>query len=159
MASTETNLWRAVRREAFPEGPTVGEDPRDGVLEPTFYATPYTVKVKGKLQQRLRQPDVTITLVDGEEQVETGGGTSLFDRAGVFKYDNWFYFSIPAGTIVPDSLVVLFTHYNEQFAANHYQIEVRAGTMTIDAFKGALNNLARNATVRARELAGVALAD
>jgi hypothetical protein len=46
-----------------------------------------------------------------------------------------------------------FTGNNPTFNANHYQIERRAGRMRLDAYKGALENLARNAVLRAIELA------
>ena len=37
---------------------------------------------------------------------------------------------------------------NKTFDADHWQIESVAGTMAMDAMKGALDNLARNAIVR-----------
>jgi hypothetical protein len=62
-------------------------------------------------------------------------------------------FEIPEGTVVPASLVVRETGYNQRFKANHYQIECAAKSMPIDAFKGALDNLARNAIARSVERA------
>ncbi|WP_338844877.1 hypothetical protein V8J88_14560 [Massilia sp. W12] len=44
------------------------------------------------------------------------------------------------------------TNYNQRFEANHFQIESKARMMTKDAYLGALDNLARNAIVRAVEL-------
>ncbi len=84
------------------------------------------------------------------------GGTSLFDRAGVFKSKAWLSFTIPEGTIIPESLIIVFTGHNKKFNANHYQIEPKAKTMRMDAYKDALDNLARNAIVRAGELAKMA---
>ena len=45
------------------------------------------------------------------------------------------------------------TGHNARFKADHYQIECLAKTMRVDAFKGALDNLARNAVVRLVALA------
>jgi hypothetical protein len=72
---------------------------------------------------------------------------------GVFKGKSWLSFEIPEGTVVPASLVVRETGYNQRFKANHYQIECAAKSMPIDAFKGALDNLARNAIARSVERA------
>jgi hypothetical protein len=79
------------------------------------------------------------------------GGTSLFDKADVFGTKYWCCFSIPEGTVLPECLVVSGPVFNQKFAANHYQIEART-RIRIDSFKAALDNLARNAVVRAREL-------
>jgi len=56
--------------------------------------------------------------------------------------------SIPQGTVIPDSLIIRNTGYNKRFEATHYQIESAAKTMRMDSYKGALDNLARNALVR-----------
>jgi hypothetical protein len=71
----------------------------------------------------------------------------------VFKGKSWLSFEIPAGTVIPASLIIRETGYNQRFKANHYQIECAAKSLRIDAFKGALDNLARNAVVRSVELA------
>ena len=55
---------------------------------------------------------------------------------------------IPISTVIPDSLVLTGPKDNKLFDADHYPIEVRCGKMTIEAFKGALDNLARNAIVQ-----------
>ncbi len=89
----------------------------------------------------------------GQEWVKSAGGTSLFDVKGVFKGKSWLSFEIPEGTAIPRSLVIRETGYNERFKANHYQIECAAKSMRVDAFKGALDNLARNALARKVELA------
>jgi hypothetical protein len=62
------------------------------------------------------------------------------------------YLQAATGTVIPESLVVRFTGYNKIFDANHYQIESKAKMMRMDSFKGALDNLARNAIVKAIEL-------
>ena len=58
-------------------------------------------------------------------------------------------FEIPAGTIVPEPLFIRHTGYNRLLEAEHYQIESTNRLTRLDAFKGALDNLARNAVVRA----------
>jgi hypothetical protein len=80
--------------------------------------------------------------------VSTGGGTSLSNKKGVFPPKYWEEFHITISTVIPDSLVLTGPKYNKLFDADHYQIEVRCGKMTIEAFKGALDNLARNAIVQ-----------
>jgi hypothetical protein len=100
---------------------------------------------------KVRAADVELS---GDKQwVKAGGGTSLFDRPGVFKWRGWLSFDLPAGTVVPDSLIVRHTGYNKAFQADHYQIESRTEQMRLDAYKGALDNLARNAIVRAIQVA------
>lgn len=147
MATTDLALWRSVRSEQFPDGTVVDGVPVAGVLYPDFYA-------RDLPGGGVRAPDVEVFCdANAVEWVRSGGGTSLFDRAGVFRGRHWLSFAIPAETVIPDSLTVLRTHYNQRFQANHYQIECRALTMRVDAFKGALDNFARNAIVRAVELA------
>ncbi len=48
------------------------------------------------------------------------------------------------------------TGFNKRFQATHYQIESAAKTMRMDSYKGALDNLARNALVRAMAAAKTA---
>lgn len=144
MPQTEVDLFRSVRTEQFPHGTIIDEKPAPEVLYPDFEPR---LLPSGKL----RQADVSLS---GDKQwVKRDGGTSLFDRPNVFKAKGWSTFGIPSGTVVPDSLVVRLTGFNQSFQANHYQIESRADLMRIEAFKGALDNLARNAVVRSIELA------
>lgn len=147
MATTALDLFRQVRKEDFPDGTMADEDtPTTGVLYPDFYE-------KEIGPGRVRQPDVEMVQDDeGHEWVRAGGGTSLFDVRGIFKGKSWLSFTIPQGTEIPDSLVIRRTHYSDKFQATHYQIEARARMMRKDAFQGALDNLARNAIVRAVEL-------
>lgn len=77
----------------------------------------------------------------------------MFDKKNVLKGKSWLSFEIPEGTPIPESLVVRKTGYNQKYQANHYQIECAAKSMRVDAFKGALDNLARNAIARSVELA------
>lgn len=144
MPQTEVDLFRSVRTDQFPHGTVVDEKPAPEVLYPDFEPR---LLPSGKR----RQADVTLS--EDKQWVKSGGGTSLFDRPDVFKAKGWSTFAIPNGTVVPDSLVVRFTGFNQSFQANHYQIESRTELMRVEAFKGALDNLARNAVVRSIELA------
>jgi hypothetical protein len=147
MATTDKALWRSVRKEEFPDGTVIGDDPAPGVLYPDFYARTLP-------SGSVRQADVVLYRDGlGQEWVKSAGGTSLFDVKGVFKGKSWLSFEIPEGTPIPASLLVRETGYNPRFKANHYQIECAAKSMRIDAFKGALDSLARNAIARSVERA------
>ena len=93
----------------------------------------------------------------GVEYVLAGGGTSLFDRPSVFTKEGWLSFEIPNGTVIPDSLIVKNDGWRKRFSATHNQIECRAGMIVVLAMKGALDNFARNAIVRAVELGRASL--
>ncbi|MGJ0428131.1 hypothetical protein [Methylobacter sp.] len=150
MSTTDLDLYRSIRIEQFPDGVFDGKDPAPGVLYPDFYE-------KDLGNGNVRPPDVEIRKENGVEYVLAGGGTSLFDRPGVFTKEGWLSFEIPNGTIIPDSLIVKNDGWRKRFKATHYQIESRAGRMTKQAMEGALDNFARNAIVRAVELGRVSL--
>ena len=143
MAETSTALFRSVTSDAFPDGTVKDGVAATGVLYPDFHERTLP-------DGRLREPDVVVFRdAKGDEWVQDQGGTSLFDKANVFKGKRWLSFEIPQGTVIPDSLVVRNTGFNKRFQATHYQIESAARTMRVDSYKGALDNLARNALVRA----------
>ncbi len=142
---TKCDLYRSCRVEQFPEGVMRELDPAPGLLEPDFYP-------KELVDGGVRAADVDILTVEGIEWVKSGGGTSLFDRAGVFTQAGWLSFEIPIGTTLSDSLAIVNTGYKKRFKATHYQIESRAGMMRKDSMQGALDNLARSAIARAVEL-------
>jgi len=147
MAQTDVSLYRSVRKEQFPGGVIVDDNPVVGVLYPDF-------EPKKLPSGDIRAPDVEVFKdTNQNEWVKSGGGTSLFDKQNVFKGKSWLSFEIPEGTEIPDSLIVRNTGFNQRFQATHFQIESRMKTMRVDAFKGALDNLARNAVVRKLELA------
>lgn len=146
MTTTSIDLFRAVRGSPFKHGTVVDGKPVVGVLFPDFY--------RRKIGDDWREPDVDMITDDqGEEWVKEGGGTSLFDKRGVFASPAWKYFDIPKGTDIPASLLVHKTGWNKKFQANHWQIEVRAGMMTKTAMQGDLDTLARNAVARSVEQA------
>jgi hypothetical protein len=142
--TTTTNLYRSCRIEQFPHGLMRDEEPVPGVLYPDFY--PKTLK-----SGDVRAADVEMETKKGVEWVRPGGGTSLFDRSGVFTAPGWLSFQIPEGTPVPESLTVRNTGYNKRFKATHYQIEAKE-MMTKEAMMGALDNFARTAIARSVEL-------
>lgn len=144
MATTPENLWRGVRVEDFPSGVIVDDQPAEGVLYPDFERKQIGKKQDGS--PRYREPDVDVV----KGRVQTGGGTSLFDRDKFFKGKSWRFFYIPEGTEVDPTLAITGPEYNDYFKANHYQIEV-AKPCTVDTYKGALDNLARNAVKKAYE--------
>lgn len=73
-------LWRAIHKD------NKGKNP----LHPDFYPR----MVRGSR----RAPDVTVKKIGDVEYVEAelGKGTSLFDKAGTFGFNNFDYFEIPA---------------------------------------------------------------
>lgn len=151
MATVQVTVFRAVRKEEFPNGTIISDKPADGVLHPSFVKTLIT---GGKRKGQWRDPDVQ-TFTSGDLlYAQTGGGTSLFDKKDVFGDTFWHSFEIPAGTEIPDSLKIEGPDWNPVYKANHYQIECKAKTMRVDSMKGALDNLARNAIVRKIALAG-----
>ncbi|WP_338846745.1 hypothetical protein V8J88_23615 [Massilia sp. W12] len=147
MSETLVNLYRSLRVEAFPHGAIIEAQPAPEILYPDF-------EEKVLPNGNIRKADVQFAnpSPDSDDWVLAGGGTSLFDRANVFKGKSWISFEIPEGTVIPESLVVRNTGFNDRFQATHYQIEVKARMMTVGAYKGALDNLARNAIARSVEL-------
>lgn len=159
MATTDVSLWRAVRKEAFADGTIVDGHAVAGVLYPDFEERQIGRKVKGVMTYTTRAPDLAPTKgkpSDGEDAtldyVNPGGGTSLFDKADVFggASKGWFSFKIPDGTSIPDSILVKNDGRREERDATHYQLEPLT-RMRVDAYKGALDNLARNAIARSVE--------
>lgn len=151
MSWTDVDLYRSVRVEQFPDGVFDSDDPAKGVLYPDFHS-----KLLGNGKER----DADVAIERDENCVEfvlAGGGTSLFDRAGVFTSKGWLSFTILGGTVIPESLIVKNDGWRKKFNATHYQIESRAKRMTKLAMEGALDNLARNAIVRSVEIGQSAL--
>jgi hypothetical protein len=148
--NTTLNLFRSIHKTTpgYDAGPIVDGAAVTGVLYPDF--EPRQI---GK--NKFRAAD--LSTFDGEggvRMVRNDGGTSLFDKPDVLPGGarNWHSFKIPKDTVIPESLTVRFTGHNRTFGADHWQIESKAGTMAMDAMKGALDNLARNAIVRLVEL-------
>ena len=150
MPSTASSLYRAIINGSM-DGPFVVDDePVRGLLYPRFEESTY---IDGQGIERTSPADIRIE----SGQVQTGGGTSMFDVAGWFGYTNWRYFHVPSGTEYPDNLILKKgkskrTNRSGTLSGHHYQIEPK-NPMTVDAYKGALDTFARNAVARQVESA------
>lgn len=151
MTTTEIHLYRSVRKDDFPAGVIVDDHAVTGVLYPSFKDSTYQTVVRGKTETKTRRADVYPYSHLGDEVIDPGKGASLFDKANCFGTKHWWYFKIPKGTIIPDSLRIRYTGYNDTYNADHYQIEAASQRMPVETYKGALDNLARNAIVKLYE--------
>jgi hypothetical protein len=151
MPSTTATLYRAIKNGTFKDDELVKDgEPAAGLLYPRFETTTY---IDGFGIEQVSKADVTVI----GDDVEKGGGTSMFDVDGWFGFTHWKYFCVPAGTEHPDSIVVKRgkskrTNKSGSRSGYHYQIEPKT-RMTVLAYKGALDNFARNAIVKQVELA------
>jgi len=149
MSATDVRLFRSVRKDEFPDGTIIDDKPAPGVLHPSFAPKAYEQRLRGgEIVKKVRAADTIPFPVDGVMMVAPFKGTSLFDKEKAFGIAHWWYFTIPAGTEVPNSIVVRHTGRNETYGAEHYQIEPAMGRMRLDAYKGALDNFARAAIVK-----------
>jgi hypothetical protein len=147
MTTTGVALYRRVRKDEFPGGPVVDGHAVSGVLYPSFEDTPLP---NGRTRLADIRPERDSA---GEEFVNPGAGASLFDRKNRTRFPRnyWWFFTLPEGTIIPESLKIVPGEFSTRFGANHYQIEPAAQRMSLAAYKGALDNLARNAVVKSCE--------
>jgi hypothetical protein len=151
MAITTTELFRSIMGDGFKKIKE-GVYPGDGVLDPRWTDTQRFLKKTGKWKTDFADVSV-VAGVDGPE-VKIGGGTSLHDVPG------WFLgreFWIPKGTKYSDEIYIRKDEKTKNSPATgvegyHYQLEPRT-QMTVLAFKGYLNNMARAAVARQVELA------
>jgi hypothetical protein len=148
MTRTTLALYRNVLKEQFPHGPIVNDHAVQGVLYPSFEDT-IVPTADGK--SKPRQADIYPYPYEGKDVVDPGGGASLFDKPNLFGTKKWWNFTIPKNTPIPASLQVVYTGHNERYNADHYRIEPASRRMPVDAYKGALDNLARNAVVQQNE--------
>lgn len=142
--ATQVHLYRSVLKENYPDGTLINDKHAPGVLYPDF---------EDRILPDGSPRAADVVLSQDREWIYAKGGTSLFDKPNALKGRKWLSFTIPEGTPIPHALIIPCTGYNKRFAADHYQIESRAGRMRLDAYKGALDNLARSAVVRSIELA------
>lgn len=131
-------LWRASRTD----------QPKQNPLEPDF-------EPRDIGRGLFRDPDVTIKKINDIEYVIPKiyqkfdadmwkvQGTSLFDRANTFRGKNWEYIEIPAGTDIPEGILIIKDDFNEQFKATHYSI-VPDRMMTLEKFRRLLKQLLMN---------------
>lgn len=150
MAKIERHLYRSVRKDEFPNGVlTEDGEAMKGILHGDIDPRVLIVRgIKTTRQDWMR---------DRNGYFKTGHGTSLWDKKGVFGFSHWQYFLLPEGTVIPDSLKLAKGNWSDKYQATHWQIEVaNGGELRADALRGALDNLARNCVVRAKEL-GISL--
>lgn len=154
MPKTETNLYRAIIDGSI-EGDLINDGrPVQGLLYPRFEETSYIDAIG---RERTSPADVVTHKTPDGDEVDEGGGTSMHDARGWFGNAGWRYFSVPEGTEYPPNLVLKRGkrerwNRTRTVRGRHYQIEP-LNRMSIDAYKGALDNLARSAVVRQVELA------
>lgn len=150
MSTTTTNLYRAIKNGTFADDKFVEDDkPVPGLLYPRFETTAY---IDGSGNTQFSNADVTVHNLSTGDEVDAGGGTSMFDVNGWFGFGYWKYFHVPNGTEYPDNLVIKRGKSKRKNKTGsregyHYQIEPKT-RMTVEAYKGALDNFARNAIVK-----------
>jgi hypothetical protein len=147
MGTTDTNLYRSVMGNVF-KSIKVGLYPGDGVLDPRWESTEYFSKKLNRMVTSAADVEVVVGK-DGPE-VQPTGGTSLHDVSGWFPSKEFW---IPTGTEYSDEIHIRKDAKQKTCPSNsslrgyHYQLEPRT-RMTVMAFKGALDNMARAAVVR-----------
>lgn len=155
MPKTNADLFRAIKNGTFKDDEFVKNNaPVVGLLYPRFEATSY---IDGSGKEQVSDVDVTIHRLPAGDEVEAGGGTSMFDVDGWFGFGFWKYFKIPKDTEYPENLVIKRGRSERTNKAGtrsgyHYQIEPK-NRMTVEAYKGALDNFARSAVAKSVELA------
>jgi hypothetical protein len=126
-------------------------EPDEGMLEPRWYPSDrWSNKFKRMVTDRA---DLTVT--SGKDpDVLADGGTSLHDVPGWFQCRDFW---IPAGTEYSAEIHIagpgpLRTSDQTGVEGRHYQLEPQK-RMTMAAFKGALDNMARAAAALQKERA------
>ena len=161
MARTSTSLYRAIIDGTFltPADPVDTGDPEspipvEGVLYPRIEAETHIDRTG---REWTRRAEMTVFNLADSTEVDTDGGTILFDVAGWFGHVGWRYFEVPEGTILPDNLRIsrapAMTSNRAGTLQGRRHAVVPATRMSLQAYHGALDNLARNAVVRKIELA------
>jgi hypothetical protein len=151
MPKIATDLYRAIKEGSFDMPFIVDGEAVDGLLHPRFHDTSY---INAEGEEKTSSADVTLynEAVTKAEMVKTGGGTSMFDVSGWFGLDSWEYFHVPKDTEYSEGLSIIKGKNNRRnrdktLRGRHYQIEPK-NPMTVDAYKGALNNFARAAVAK-----------
>ncbi len=147
MATTNVDLYRALLGEASKLKVQNGV-PDAGILDPRWKDTEYIDRLTGAM--KISRADVRVVLGKTEPEVlDDGGGTSLHDVSG------WFggrEFHIPKGTEYSDEILIvkdpkMKSNPKGTVTGYHYQLTVRT-RMTVAAFKGYLDNMARAAVAQ-----------
>lgn len=147
MAKTDVDLYRSLLGDAAKLKVRSGV-PDPGMLDPRWEDSEYVDRRTG--QTKVSRADVRVVLGDTEPEVEAdGGGTSLHDVAGWFGPKE---FKIPTGTEYSSEILIIKdkkqkTNPKGTVSGYHYQLTART-RMTVAAFKGYLDNMARAAVVQ-----------
>ena len=140
LPSTTRSYYRALRNDGpFSEEPASAEDTQ-GYLYPDFEPRTYTLS-NGQQRTRAAEVDTVRGLV------QTGKGTSLLGDPEFFDQAHWHDFVIPTVARRGDTKI---GRGRRQKTTPHFQIEL-VNPATRDAFRGALDTLARNAYAKAWE--------
>ncbi|SDL30365.1 hypothetical protein [Aliiruegeria lutimaris] len=155
MARTHFDLFRAIIDGTFiADLDPVAERPVHGVLYPRTEAETHFDR-RGR--EWTRRAEMTVFCIEKDCIVDTDGGTVLFDVAGWYGNVGWQYFEIPEGTELPDSLVIEGTGRIRRNRSGTLQgklhVIVPRNRMSLQAYRAALDGLARNAIVRQIQLA------
>lgn len=103
---------------------------------------------------RVRPADITTETGEGgavfvpDAGDDSREGVSVSTSCGGFGYDGWCYFLLPEDTTIPEGLDIAHTPTRND--DGHYSIRCR-NRMRMDAYEGALDNLARNAIAKSVE--------
>jgi hypothetical protein len=162
MAEIECDLYRAIHKDS-PEAEKLTRlaagrsgATADGLLHARVQGD---VQTGSDQRQFIEGADVTLER-SGEDEpwhVLADGGTSMHDVPGWFGYSRWSYFSVPEGTeYCADTLCIKRDkkkkwNRTRDVSGRHYTIRPKT-RMTLDAYFGALDNLARAAVARSVEL-------
>jgi hypothetical protein len=153
MATTHTNLYRSVEGDEFGTV-IVGIYPGDGLLDPAWQGRQ---RDSSALQcVATGAAEVTVVLGKAGPEVMEGGGTVLRDVAGWLPTQQFW---IPEGTPYSDDLLIRKEKEkgvcpgNPALEGYQYRIEPRR-RMPLLTFRRHLDNMARAAVARQRELIG-----
>lgn len=101
----------------------------------------------------VRNPDISTYSDNHTKQKfvrsQEGVGTSLVDKTGIFGHKKWEYIMIPAGTVIPNELVITKDHYIPRKKCWHYSISPNYN-MPLSTFLDVLDKLATNAGIKLR---------
>lgn len=158
MAKTEWELFRAIHRSS-PDCSRLDDldagkngASSDGLLHARIQGA---VQMGSDGRQFVEGADLTRerTGEDGPWYVLADGGTSMHDVPGWFGYAEWSYFNVPKGTEYCDDVLFFKPDKNQKWnrsktvKGRHYTVRPKT-RMTLDAYFGALDNLARAAIAR-----------
>lgn len=127
-------LWRAMAIDSTHGGNPLYPDLTDRVLP----------------NGDIRQADVAVyTDEHGVQRVKAqeGQGTSLTDKEGTFGFKKWGYIAIPAGTLIPNGLIITRDNFMARKGCWHYSISPNHD-MPVDELLRALDQFAKNAEIQ-----------